>query len=554
MLRQGERCAYATVPRLIVTATSIPTHRDAGAGRWLAPVLVCGAGLLALFHPTLLSGFGRIQTDVGDTRLNNYVLEHSYRWVTWRLPGSFWDPPIFFPVRNTAGYTDILLGVAPVYWVWRLVGFLPDTAFQLWQLSIAIIDFAAFHWWLRRDFAVRPFSAAMGAALFTFGAPRVAQTLHFQLFPQFFTIAVLHGLYRAFQGPATEARRAWSLVLAGFLLQLYAGYYLGWFLFFGLFVGALWAWARKSTRPRFREILLRDRKLLLTLGVVGIVVLLPMAVPYLKAAQSTRPRLLSPLLLMLPRPISWFTADPDNWLYGWTMDLAWIKAIPYRTEHALTFGLFTLAVGALGLRRGWKRPGLSLMVFVALTIMVLVTLWAPGRTLWQPFWAVFPGARALRSMGRIVLLIGIPLSVGLALFLDSLLDRGRTLTAGLVGLLCFAEQVHTTPSFNKQTIRDRLARYESTIPPGCKAFLLTPRLKVDKQPDWLVQVDALWLSMETGLPTLNGYSGNEPIGWPFHDATIIAPEDEPRLSGALETWTHKQHLDPTTTCWLTPDG
>src|SRR3712207_6730919 len=101
-------------------------------------------GLAMAHHPTLLSGFARIQGDPGDTRLNNYVLEHGYRWLS-AAPGHerFWSPPIFYPAPNTAAYSDILLGVAPFYWFWRLVGLEADTAFQCWTLTVSSLNIVA---------------------------------------------------------------------------------------------------------------------------------------------------------------------------------------------------------------------------------------------------------------------------------------------------------------------------------------------------------------------------------------------------------------------------
>ncbi|HLB10434.1 MAG TPA: hypothetical protein VK617_12925, partial [Gemmatimonadaceae bacterium] len=60
----------------------------AAIGAWIV-------GMLLQFHPILLSGLSRMQSDWGDTRLNNYILEHGYRWLIG-MPGHerFWSPPV----------------------------------------------------------------------------------------------------------------------------------------------------------------------------------------------------------------------------------------------------------------------------------------------------------------------------------------------------------------------------------------------------------------------------------------------------------------------------
>ena len=83
-------------------------------------------GMLLAFHPMILSRLALMQGDWSDTRFNNYTLEHGFRWLT-NTPGHehFWSPPMFYPATNTAAYSDLLLGVAPLYWPWRIVGLAP---------------------------------------------------------------------------------------------------------------------------------------------------------------------------------------------------------------------------------------------------------------------------------------------------------------------------------------------------------------------------------------------------------------------------------------------
>src|SRR5271156_2661000 len=99
-------------------------------------VMAIGVGVLGIIiahHPMILSGFRRIQTDLADSRFIHYLLEHGYRWAL-REPvhRDFWSPPFFYPEPNAAAYSDALLGVGPVYWLWRALGASPDPAFALW--------------------------------------------------------------------------------------------------------------------------------------------------------------------------------------------------------------------------------------------------------------------------------------------------------------------------------------------------------------------------------------------------------------------------------------
>ena len=117
----------------------------ARARRFLPYLIFLSAGLWFAFYPTLLSGFRRMEINTGDTRVMNFFLEYSYRWIQGWLtlhPISLWDPPFFYPTRNVGAYSEVVLGSAPIYWLLRAVQFAPDTAFQLWMMILLIIDFA----------------------------------------------------------------------------------------------------------------------------------------------------------------------------------------------------------------------------------------------------------------------------------------------------------------------------------------------------------------------------------------------------------------------------
>src|SRR5439155_20638717 len=126
-----------------------------------------------------------------------YTYRWRQGWLTF-LPINLWDQPFFFPTTNAGAYSDILLGSAPVYWLFRMVRFEPDTAFQLWMVAVLLLDFVSMLLFLRNCVGLGLLSSALGAFLFAFGSPRLAQLGHQQLLPQFFTMFGLYGLFRFF--------------------------------------------------------------------------------------------------------------------------------------------------------------------------------------------------------------------------------------------------------------------------------------------------------------------------------------------------------------------
>ena len=164
-------------------------------------------GMAILFHPTVLSGFRRTQVGLGDGRLVNHVLEHGYRWVM-RHDGhqNFWNVPLFHPETNVTAYTDVLLGAGPLYWVWRWIGCDPDTAFQLWMITVRTLNYVAAYWLLRRCFGVSGWAATCGAYLMTFTVGLRVAYEHPQLAPMFYVWLAVGALQRIFA--VRRARRA----------------------------------------------------------------------------------------------------------------------------------------------------------------------------------------------------------------------------------------------------------------------------------------------------------------------------------------------------------
>ena len=189
-------------------APVIPAAGSARLLRLLLPVLVCAAGLLLAHDEIILSGFRAMPTDLGDPRFLNYLIEHEFRWATLQ-PGhhDFWSPAFFYPVRNVGAFSEVLAGTLPFYMVWRAVA-PADTAFQLWILTLGAVNFAAMDLLLVRGFRLSRLAAALGAALFAFGGPRIVQSSHYQLFPQFWSVIAVYALAsRSVANPVSATMR-----------------------------------------------------------------------------------------------------------------------------------------------------------------------------------------------------------------------------------------------------------------------------------------------------------------------------------------------------------
>jgi len=92
----------------------------------------------------------------------------------------------------------------------------------------------------------------------------------------------------------------------------------------------------------------------------------------------------------------------------------------------------------------------------------------------------------------------------------------------------------------------------SAVRPDCAAFFFSPLWSY--APAWKYQIDAMWAGLLSGVPTLNGYSGNAPPGWLLGDLHLRGGRSKPRLQAALDGWSLRHGLTSESICWVTVPG
>jgi hypothetical protein len=498
-------------------------------GSWLV-------GMFISFYPTFVSGFGFVQGGRGDSRLVNFSLEHSYRWLAGMpLAESLWSPPIFHPIQGVAAYTDLMFGVGFLYWPWRALGIEPLTSYQVWMICIWSLNFLACYLLLRHGVGLKAWGASAGAYLFAFANPRFMNFAHQQLAPQFFLIVSLAGLVALFnrrQGRNATLRR-WIASIAlwcGLLLQFYTAVYLFLFFLIGLAAAAAVALAMASLR---RDFLTEVKKALIPLVVTGLVALVlaaPLAARYQASAATLGVR--TKHQVHLPKALSWVLPGHTNRIYGSLQ-----KALPLDQYRGFSqtngIGLITTAACLAGLWLGRRRP-VVVLVFLAMAGLVLLTASLPGG--WSPWWLVrkfVPGAAALRAVARIGLMALYPAAIGLAITIDHLAGRRKWLIACALALCVLAEQTQRKRGFDKLDATARVEQIAAEIPANATSFLLV----IDgRRWDRHVHDDAAWAALATGVPTINGRYGNFPPEYPFKTPWVQERSGSTGLRAALDSW------------------
>jgi hypothetical protein len=486
-----------------------------------------------------------------DPRLVNYTLEHGYLWWSGDpLHAQFWHIPLFYPQLHVTAYTDVMIGVGPLYWVWREFGAAPDTAFQLWMMTCFTLNFAAAHYLLRRGFGLSVTATCFGAVLLAFGGAQVVHIWHPQLIPMFFVYAAIGALCEIF-AERNRARPGARRVAMGGLcsavaLQFYTAFYP--LFFFGLFaaVAGLLGVLQRAPRARALEWLKADWAFCVVAAGLTMAAAAPLLSEYLGTADALG---LRPYMArFVARPASWLLLGTENFAWGWLQT----DAGPFRElapmEHSAGVGIATALLGAVGLFRMRDRFQLRVLAVAAVGLIALATT-VGDFSLWRWVHAWIPGAGAIRVPSRIPMVLAVVTAIGAVAWVDRLSGPRRRALGFAALALCCVEQLRAPfPQMSKEALRTHTAAIAAKVPTHCRAFFLV----YDGPAGYVLEDDdAAWVQLATGLPTVNGRYGNNPKHWKLRKHQSNGPQPDPvALRVELRRWLARFDAEPQKVCWV----
>lgn len=499
----------ADIPPAAAPSVPVPAWRDTLL--WGVPFFLLGILL------QLMPGFGwdfSMLPGTIDTLFNRYVLEHGYLWLMGEEP-SFWDAPFFYPAPLALAYSDCHAGNLPFYALFRIIGFGPDGALQCWILLQYLLNFAACCWLLRKlEFS--PLATAAGSYLFTFAMPVTAQLTHIQLLPRFPIPLAFGAAWLFWKQPKL---RFFALLVGALFWQFACSIYLGTLLFLTLAVLFCCLAIRDRKRPDWRRLLLGGGheilyRMLLLVAAAAILQLY-LFPPYLvvwRMLNLTQP--LSIQLLLLPHLSSHLLPAGDAVCWQWLHNLIPIDA--YKDEHALFVGAAALAAtiaAAWTILRAPRKNPLLLITFLCWLLLIAFSLQIGEFCLYKTLRGIIPGLNSLRSMTRIILVLLLFQAIFVAWAVDRLKDGKfkRWLWLFLPVLVAEGMVLQSQYRYDKaaeQAKVDRIAAQLKELPPRSVFFYLpAPEETGD------FNLYAMLAAQQTGMVTVNGYSGHNPPGW-----------------------------------------
>lgn len=463
-----------------------------------------------------------------DSRFNHYILEHGYQVVAAGEPGRFWHPPFMFPAPGMTAGSDHHLGTLPLYAGLRAGGLDMEAALQVWYLVLAAVNFPAAVWAARR-IGLGAVGAAAAGYLFAFGLPAVAQTGHLQLTARFLVPVAVAAGWGFLRQPSAGRLFAAGAAIVG---QLYLNMYLG------LLTGGVLAALAVAGRAQWREVFRLDRHRLLAVGGAGLLAL-PLVVQYLRMAVGHGTFGPEYLITLAPDPAAWVRPPAQSATWGWVRDR--LPGSPEIGEKVLFPGVLALlGLGYavwLSLRRS-ADPRRPLAVAVVLVVLAMLVVFWPVCE-----WSIYrglvyvPGVGLLRAVGRVVLVLIVPLGWLAGMLCDDLIiaaGRWGRIAGGLtaVGLAGLVPLDHATPPTDAPVWAEarfpvsesvaRRTRFADAVraEPGATLLYAFPPVSGDALAWLTLQVDMMWAGLETGVPTVNGYTGYPPPGWGYFGSHV----------------------------------
>jgi hypothetical protein len=475
--------------------------------------------------------------DFEDGRFNTYILEHDHQWFMGEVD-SYWSAPFMYPETEVITYSDNLLGAAPFYSMFRVIGYDRENSFQLWYVTMQLFCFIAAYWFLWWCFK-NPYAAAIGAMIFTISIAMQSQMGHAQVFPRF-PVPLTIWFCLLFQ----QQKKAIYFVLASTLLiyQFYCGIYLGFFLLIPYSV-ILLSIVVIDYKAFYQ--LIQQRKWLLTIligSLLNLLLFLPLILPYLERSKDVAPKAYEDVINTVPTVKSFFFSHGNS--YAWkSLEEVGIKYDAFWDHQIFPGGMamlsligFFILVTVLWVLKKWKKKEIVLPIFIVpVTIMMAATfvlfIRYQGHSLYYLVFQV-PGFDSMRSITRIINIELLFFGFAAAFLLSRLLKRIAFLSIPIFIILSYfvvLDNQISDEGIHRRLVSEGKDRIDPLIE---KMKHLDPGTVVSIEIDSLVdpaaryQLDAMMASQYLHLKCINGYSAVAPD---FFDVYWREPNEKSRL-------------------------
>lgn len=467
--------------------------------------------------------FTHFPGDLGDARFNTYILEHAHKFLTGQT-SSLWNAPFMFPEKDVITYSDNLVGTAPFYSFFRLIGFDREASFQGWFLLMTILSYSCSYFFLNWYFKNK-YSAVLGALVFAFSMALQSQITHAQTFPRF-AIPLAFWMGILFMDKLKPIYFFATLFIV--VYEIYCGIYIGFMLSIPITVLLLLI---IITRWKIFYNKIKDLKwvgMMVGSVIFNILIILPLMLPYFHRAQQTAFNNYENILVNIPTIKSHFFSQTGSILWkvfekaGMDYPAWWDHQIysgGIATICLLIFGFifFAKIINTNFFHQVTINKSLIILFFTGL-ITFLFFIRFGNFSLYKIIFHV-PGFAAMRAIQRIINIELIFFAIATSFVFNYILKKKKKfsilifiLFAGIIILDNYYKK-DTSYRTNKQMSQARVNILLDKMKniPAESIVVYEPEKKESNSFEY--QIDAMLASQTLNLKTVNGYSGTSPVGY-----------------------------------------
>lgn len=485
-------------------------------------VIVMLLGLLpGLFFTFSIVGFGMsyYPGDFGDGRLNLYFLEHAHNFFTGKV-SSFWDAFFMYPEKKVISYSDNLLGSAPIYSMFRIMGADNFFSYQLWFITVSVLNYISAFYFLRYIFK-NNYAAVLGAFIFAFSLALQSQLTHAQTFPRFaIPLAFLMG---AKFGQKLQPKYFFFAITA-VVFEFYCAMYLGFLLMLpaGIF---LILQIIKNYNKYFKEKFNRKWYFQLFISlIINLIFILPLIIPYLGRNMGPTMRHFIQISETLPTLGSHFYSQQGSLLWDFLSEIGQNSYQAWWDHQIFAGAIATLSLLAaffLLVRdllkskfriKDFSTPQL-LLIAGLLTFFFYLRI---SKVSAYFLLYIVPGFSSMRSLTRIINIELIFFSISTALiFIKITKNRGKYLSLffvfALLLVICdnffFTDKSYRREVSVAKARTTELEKVFSKIPAGS---VVSYEIANPSSAIILYHIDAMLVSQKYHLKIINAYTATCP--------------------------------------------
>ena len=483
--------------------------------------------------------FDRIPGDMADSRLCNYFLEHGHLFFTGK-EANYWNAPFMYPEKNVITYSENLLGTLPIYSALRFLNFNPESAFQGWIIILFALNFLAAVYALFKlsgNLAI----ASVGAYIFAFSMPIIAQMNHPQVFPRFIIPLVFLWLISFFK---TQKIKYFSGLILGIVFQFYACIYLGFLLAFCVLICMIvFLFYVKQIKIFVQDLGWKKIFQIVGWGAISLALLIPLLYPYYERAKISGTRTYEEVINSIPYIRSYFFAWQGSYL--WTFLTKTALNVPVWWDHFLFPGGIVVLCIILFVFIGYKQPSSdfkkgAIAIFISTLLILIFTLQFNGHSLYKFIYHI-PGFSSMRAVGRIInvelFLFALIVTFSFTWIVDKM--KYKSIFLLLIAALCIVDQYSTDTmgTYSKKDSQDRITAIEDKLKEKhyseYNAFAYIPDDK--KENNAFTHIDVMLASQSLNIQTVNAYTATSP--------GEFAPFFENLDSTTLNNWLLSRNID-----------